>query len=212
MMASAGSWSGPCAAPIVRAAVATTSSSSARTLRSTNHTSRVRWRPASSAASRVLPVPPGPVNVSTRALSSIGNNRSMSSSRPMRLVAGLGKERLPQAVRRCGRSVRARRFHVGRRHPLQFRILRENRSLQGLQARTRIQSELGRERVTDPRKCLQRVPLPAGAIQRQHQVGVALLSEWVFIHDCARCRDRVGVTTERQQRRDPCLTGTQRGL
>ncbi len=54
----------------------------------TNHAA-TSSRPAASVASRVLPTPPGPVSVTSRAARRFFSTRDTSSSRPTKLVRGL---------------------------------------------------------------------------------------------------------------------------
>src|SRR5687767_8885814 len=82
---------------------------------------------------------------------------------------------------RCSCSTDAERCWLGdfrrRRHPIQRRVVLENRALQFAQVRSRVEAELlsqGPARLFERAQCL---GLPPGPIQRQHELLAKALAQ-----------------------------------
>ena len=91
--------------PTVSATAAVTVAGSVTWIRSTNHTPSRRAGASSAAtlsASRVLPMPPGPVAVTMRCWASAAASTVRSPVRPMNDVTGSGSPRRPDLTRRPG--------------------------------------------------------------------------------------------------------------
>ena len=91
--------------PTVSATAAVTIAGSVTWIRSTNHTPSRRAGASSAAtlsASRVLPMPPGPVAVTMRCSASAAASTVRSPVRPMNDVTGSGSPRRPDLTRRPG--------------------------------------------------------------------------------------------------------------
>ena len=89
----------------------------------------------------------------------------------------------------------------------ELRILPQDPSLQLLQLRRRVEPELVGER--EPRRAvdLERLGLPAAAIERKHQLAAQPLAERVGGDERLQLADERGVAAERELGVDPLLEG-----
>ena len=110
-----------------------------------------------------MPIPPGPVSVSSRTSGSASSAlaAARSSSRPSSGVAGAGSG--ASAGRRRGGAAGAAR-------EVERRVLGEDRRLEALQLAPGVQAELLDERVAGAPVGVERVGLAAGAVEREHQL------------------------------------------
>lgn len=108
------------------------------------------------------------------------------------------------AVERLGglRRPAARRR---RRRELKRRILSKNRSFELSQRRARLDSELLYQHPSCSLVDGKRVSLPTAAIEREHQLRMQALSEWVLCAERLQLPNQVGVPSEREIGIDPLL-------
>ena len=105
----------------------------------------------------------------------------------------------------AGPRPRGRRTHGA--GCVQSRVLRENGLLERAQLRTGIGAELVRE---DPPGALQRgqrIALPAGAVEREHQEAPPVFAQRIFGDEALQVADDLGVPPQRQPRLDQAGEG-----
>ena len=111
---------------------------------------------ASSSASRVLPIPPTPVSVTSRSATSIDPMTLSSSWRPTIAVSGAGRFAGPRPIAPAG----------GRQ---ERRIVVEDGLLDGAQRRAGLDAEVGGEGQTGTSEGSERVGRSPGLVERPHQ-------------------------------------------
>ena len=189
------------------AAIAPATASGSRTAASSTSQAPSRYSgcrvAAVSTARRVLPAPPGPINVTSRRVLVTSTSRARSSSRPTNVV-----RRRAQIADRPGRDSRA--TILGRR--VEGRILGEHPRLELLQARARIEAELFDQRRTSLAERPQRIGLAAGAVQRQHQQLPQPLPQRVALAQRLQLPRHIAMAAQRQIGLDPGLDRGQRQL
>ena len=107
----------------------------------------------------------------------------------------LGKLTVPTRQQR-GATVQRRRKPLRRRR--ERRVLDEDRVLQGAQLRAGLQSDLLDQCATRPPVGLERISLPAAAVQGQHQLSVQVLAQRLLGHRSLELGDQVRVAAERE--------------
>ena len=114
-----------------------------------------------------------------------------------------------QIGRRCGQGAgRARGDRLrGRRHPVKFGFLEEDRLLQAVQLGRRFQSELSVEDAAELLVGGQGVRLAAAAVHREHQLGAQRLPQGMLGDERLELSDQRRVLPERQAGLDAALDG-----
>ena len=152
-----------------------------------------------STASRVLPVPAGPVSVRRRTSASPSSAR-ISRCSLLRPTNEVDRARSLGA----GRGVRSHSSDV------QLRILIEDRPLEAAQRRPRLDPELLDQRGPRRPVGVQRLRLPARAVEREHELATQALRQRVLGDQALELADELVV---RGRARDPrrCDPGARRG-
>ena len=81
--------------------------------------------------------------------------------------------------------------------------MREDRSLELVERAPRFDAELGEQRPSRGAVCLERLGLPSGAVQRDHQLAAQAFPERMSRHQRLELRHQVGVSPEREVGLDP---------
>jgi hypothetical protein len=87
------------------------------------------------------------------------------------------------------------------------RVLAQDRALQRAQLRARLEPEFLDEQAPSFAVSVERVRLPPGAVQRQHQLGAKTLLQRVFGDESLELADKLGVATKSEIGLDPRLDG-----
>ena len=90
--------------------------------------------------------------------------------------------------------------------------MREDRSLQLLELFARLQAEVVDERPSCLLVGLQRVDLPARAVERQHQLGPQPFAQRLARDERGELTDEIGVAAEREISLDPLLERSEAAL
>ena len=188
------------------AATSAGSSSAASVTKRAPSANRSPSRCASSSAKRVLPIPPGPVSVSSRT-SGVGEQRLrgrqilVAAEQRRRRAAAAAAAGPASAADERGRAVDV----VALRDGSWARIC----GLEPLQLGARVQAEVLDERVAGAAVGVERVGLAAGAVEGEHQLGVEALAVRVLggqafeLGDELACRGRARGRARRAARARP---------
>jgi hypothetical protein len=84
-------------------------------------------------------------------------------------------------------------------------IVAQDRLLEALELRGRLDPELLDQRVACSAIGLERVGLPAGPVQREHQLAPRPLAQWVLAHECLQLGDERTVVSELELRLEQLL-------
>ena len=153
-------------------------------------------RSAAATASLVLPVPPGPVRVTSRASSS-QNSASISASSRVRPISLVGGDGSTTSAREATVSCAA----LGDGAAASSGSCRRIAAFEGPQARARLDADLLHERVARAAIRLQRVRLASGAVEREDLMLAQALAEGVLGDQPRHLGDDLVVVASRQ----PCL-------
>ena len=126
------------------------------------------------------------------------------------VLAAEQRRRRERQRRRLERRGRGRRRRCGRVE-LERRVLGQDRGLQALELRARVEAEVLHQRVPRAPVGLERVGLAPGAVQREHQLRVQALAVGVLGREALELADDLGVAAEREVVRDPLLERLQAG-
>ena len=138
---------------------------------------------AASSASRVLPTPPGPVSVSSRASPARSRSATAASSARGRSSGSAARQAACRAPARCARGRRGRARDRGPGSPAGASRSSAPGSIPSCSTSTSRASPVG----------LQRLRLAAAAIQRQHQLPVQALAPRMLARQPPQLGDQLGV-------------------
>ena len=111
----------------------------------------------------------------------------------------------PGTRRRLRGPVSRSRGRRRRRAPFELGSLGEDRALEALELRARLQPELAREQPAAVAVGLKRVRLPPTAVQREHPLAPEALAQRVGGHERAELADDFAMASETEQGLDPVL-------
>ena len=155
---------------------------------------------ANSAASRVLPMPRRPATKTTPPWPWAA--RVQAASQPGQL-GGPAHKGGPDRLQRLGQLPGWGR--LGRRREVQPRILGEDRRLQPAQLRPRVDAQLLDQDRPGPLIGQQRVGLPTGAVQGQHELGPQPLPQRLLPDQPLQLGHQLPMPPQPQVRLDPIL-------
>ena len=121
----------------------------------------------------------------------------------------LGQLQIPARQYRRA-AIESRRQLLRARRRIERRILCEDRVLQGSELRARLHPDLLDQRAARAAIGLERLGLPAAAVQGKHQLAVEVLAKRLLGDGGLQLRDQVRVPAERELGLDPCLEAAQR--
>src|SRR5439155_8660982 len=126
------------------------------------------------------------------------------------MADGPARQRLGQREQRLERTLTVsdhedRALRRSAAFELQGRILPQNRALELLERRARVDAQLVDERPARILVCLERFGLSSGAVEGEHQMSAEALAQRVLADETAQLRDQLRVTTQHKVRLNPLL-------